>query len=84
MRNKDEPPETAIDDENRRVRTLQVLVDFALAYISQTDVSITEARAVVEGVRRHALRLFPDKEEAFELIYLPRFRRLLQEKYQLH
>jgi hypothetical protein len=38
----------------------------------------------VKGVKKQALRLFPEKEETFDLIYLPRFRRLLREKYQLH
>ena len=73
-----------IEEENRRLRTLRLLVDFALAYLAQTNLPLEEAQAVVEGVKKQALRLFPDKEETFDLIYLPRFRRLLREKYQLH
>ena len=73
-----------IEEENRRLRTLRLLVDFALAYIAQTDLPLEEAEAVVEGVKKQALRLFPDKEETFDLIYLPRFRRLLGEKYRFH
>ena len=41
-----------------------------------------EAIAIVEGVKRHALKMFPGKEEAFEIIYIPRFKRLLNEKYK--
>ena len=73
-----------IEEETRRLRTLRLLVDFALAYLAQTNLPLEEAQAVVEGVKRQALRLFPEKEETFDLIYLPRFRRLLREKYQLH
>ena len=73
-----------IEEENRRLRTLRLLVDFALAYLAQTNLPLEEAQAVVEGVKRQALRLFPEKEETFDLIYLPRSRRLLREKYQLH
>lgn len=73
-----------VEEEDRRVRTLRRLVDFSLAYIAQSSIPLEQARAVVEGVKRYALRLFPNKEETFDLIYLPRFRRLLQEKYQLH
>ena len=73
-----------IEEENRRLRTLRLLVDFALAYLAQTNLPLEEAQAVVEGVKRQALRLFPEKEETFDLIYLPRFRRLLEEKYRLH
>jgi hypothetical protein len=73
-----------VEEEDRRVRTLQRLVDFSLAYIAQSSIPLDQAHAVVEGVKRYALRLFPDKEPTFDLIYLPRFRRLLQEKYRLH
>ena len=73
-----------VEEEDRRVRILRRLVDFSLAYIAQASIPLDQAHAVVEGVKRHALRLFPDKEATFDLIYLPRFRRLLQEKYRLH
>jgi hypothetical protein len=73
-----------IAEENRRLRTLRLLVDFALAYLAQTNLPLEEAQAVVKGVKKQALRLFPEKEETFDLIYLPRFRRLLREKYHLH
>jgi len=72
------------EEENRRIRTLRLLVDFSLAYLAQTNLPLEEAQAVVKGVKKQALRLFPEKEETFDLIYLPRFRRLLREKYQLH
>jgi hypothetical protein len=78
------PRRSEVEEEDRRVRTLRRLVDFSLAYIAQSNIPLEQARAVVEGVKRYALRLFPNKEETFDLIYLPRFRRLLQEKYQLH
>ena len=73
-----------IEEENRRIRTLRFLVDFSMAYLAQSKISREEAQAVVEGVKKQALHLFPDKEETFDLIYLPRFRRLLREKYRLH
>jgi hypothetical protein len=73
-----------VEEENRRVHILRRLVDFSLAYIAQSSIPLDQAHAVVEGVKRYALRLFPDKEATFDLIYLPRFRRLLQEKYRLH
>ena len=74
----------SIEEENRRIRTLRLLVDFALTYLVQTNLSLAEAQAVVQGVKKQALRLFPDKEETFDLIYLPRFQRLLRDKYRLH
>jgi hypothetical protein len=36
---------------------------------------------MVAAVRHAAVRLFPGKESVFDLIYLPRFRRLLADRY---
>ena len=73
-----------IEEEERRIRTLRLLVDFSLAYLAQTKLPLGEAQAVVAGVKKQALHLFPEKEETFDLIYLPRFQRLLRDKYRLH
>ena len=70
-----------IAEENRRIRFLRILVDFSMHLILQGDLPLEEALKVVEGVKTHACRLFPGKEETFELIYRPRFRRILAEKY---
>lgn len=70
-------------EEDRRVRRLQRWVDFALAMIAQSDLSLSQARQLVGAVRAKSHELFPDKKEMFELIYTPRFRRLLAEKYNL-
>jgi len=71
-----------IADENKRVRRLRFIVDFALQYIRTQEITHDEAIAIVEGVQKHALRLFPGKEEAFDIIYAPRFKRALNEKFK--
>jgi len=70
-------------EEEKRIRYLRRLVDFSLALIAQSNISIGEAQRLVEAVRQKAYELFPDKKETFELIYTPRFRRLIVEKYRL-
>jgi|WetSurMetagenome_2_1015567.scaffolds.fasta_scaffold02446_6 hypothetical protein len=70
-------------EEEKRIRRLRRLVDFSLAFIAQARLSLEEAQGVVEGVRRQAHILFPDKQETFELIYTPRFFRLIAEKFTL-
>jgi len=75
------PREEEIADENRRIRRLRFLVDFSLQLIMEADLSRDEAIRVVEGVKRHTCRLFPGKEDTFELIYRPRFMRVIDEKY---
>ena len=69
-------------EEEKRIRRLRFIVDFALNFIKANDITLDEALRIFEGVKRHALKLFPDKEDAFDMIYAPRFRRLLNEKYK--
>ena len=75
--------EDEIREENKRIRHLRRLVDFSLALIAQSAMSPEEARRVVQAVRERAGKLFPGKEETFELLYTPRFRRLTAEKFGL-
>jgi hypothetical protein len=71
-----------IREENRKIRRLRFMVDFTLEYISTQRLSHDEAILAVEGVKRLALDLFPGKEETFDIVYAPRFKRLLNEKYR--
>ncbi len=84
---KNEPVKMYTEDErreeDRRVRHLRRLVDFSMALIAQSRISPEEAQRLVAAVRKQAYDLFPDKEETFELIYTPRFRRLIAEKFRL-
>jgi hypothetical protein len=75
--------EAEIKDENKRIRYLRRLVDFSLAFIAQSPMSLEEARRTVQAVRKQAMTLFPGKEETFDLLYMPRFRRLIAEKFSL-
>jgi hypothetical protein len=78
----DDELKEAISEENKKVRRLRFVVDFALQYIKTQEITHDDAIAIVEGVKKHALRLFPDKDEAFDIIYAPRFKRLLNEKFK--
>jgi hypothetical protein len=69
-------------EEEKKLRRLRFIVDFALEYINSQPIGHDEAMRIVEGVRRHALKLFPGKEDAFDIIYAPRFKRLLNNKYK--
>ena len=74
----------AVREENRRLRYLRLLVDLALMEIRAGSFSKPQAEKIVENIRSQALKLFPGKELAFELIYRPRFRRAITETFQLH
>jgi hypothetical protein len=68
-------------DENRKIRYLRFLVDLSILSIQQDDLLLEEALERVEEVKRAACSLFPGKEGVFELIYRPRFNRVLEERY---
>jgi hypothetical protein len=69
-------------EEEKRLKRLRFIVDFALQYVRSQEISHDEAIRIVEGVRKQALKLFPGKEDAFDIIYAPRFKRALNEKFQ--
>ena len=75
--------EAEIQEEARKVRRLQIVVDLVMSTLRQSDMPVEEAAEMVAATRRFALTLFPDKERTFDLIYRPRFQRVLAEKYKI-
>ena len=69
-------------DEEKKLKRLRFIVDFALEFIRTQDINHDSAITIVEGVRKHTLKLFPGKEDAFDIIYAPRFKRVLNEKFK--
>jgi hypothetical protein len=75
--------ESDVREENRKIRFLRYLVDLSITTIQESDLSLEEALQIVENVKRTACNLFPGKEETFELIYQPRFLRVIHERFGL-
>ncbi len=70
--------------EGHKIRRLQMMMDLAMNVIRQNDaMPVEEASELIASARLAALNLFPDKELVYDLIYRPRFQRLLNEKYRL-
>ncbi len=67
--------------EEARIRRLRILVDLTASLLRQSDLPLAEAVHLVRAVRTQALRLFPDKAATYNLVYAPRFARILREKY---
>ena len=81
-----QPPATPeqIAEEAWRVRRLRLMMDLIINVISQNDaMPVEEASELVASARRAALHMFPGKELAYDLIYRPRFQRLMAEKYRM-
>ncbi len=73
--------EEKIKEENRKIRFLRYLIDFTILSIQQDDLSYEDSKKLIEDAKRVALSLFPGKGEVCELIYRPRFQRILQERF---
>jgi hypothetical protein len=73
-----------IEDENRRLRRLQIMMSMVMQVLSeQSDLTIEEASELVASSRKAALNLFPGKELAYDLIYRPRLQRAMNERFRL-
>ena len=77
------PTQAQIDDESRRIRRLRILVQLALESIAAGDLTPEEASGMIAATRRVALEMFPGKERAFDLLYRPKFQRVMHAIYRL-
>jgi hypothetical protein len=69
-------------EEEKKMRRLRFIVDLAQAILmQQADLTLKEAFAIMRDAKTAALLLFPDKEDVYELIYAPRFRRIIAERF---
>ena len=75
MRSKDE----LLGEENRKIRLLRISTDLVVQQLMTRPTTKKEADRMILGVRDLASKLFPGKEDVFDLVYLPRFRRALIE-----
>ena len=78
------PTPQEIAEENKKIRMLRLMVDLTMSLISQGKMTREEALEHFMKVKDFALILFPGKEVAFEIIYAPRFKRIINEIYRLH
>lgn len=71
-------------EEARLLRRLQFMMSLTMQTIAQaSDLSIEEASQMVADARAAALAMFPGKELAYDLIWRPRFQRLMRERYRI-
>ncbi|HEY6421275.1 MAG TPA: hypothetical protein VIX59_19935 [Candidatus Binataceae bacterium] len=78
----DDTRKAEIENENKLIRRLRFLVDLTFATLAQdNDLTLDQAWEHVTALKGAALAMFPGKEETFDLVYLPRFSRLLAERF---
>lgn len=64
------------------MRMLRFVVDLNQAILlQQTDLTLRESFDILKNTRQAAQNLFPGKDDVFELIYTPRFLRIIRERF---
>lgn len=75
--------EERLKEEEKKMRRLRFVVDLTEAVLMQSALSLQEALELIENTKKAALTLFPDKEFVYDLVYTPRFRRILNDRFTI-
>ncbi len=71
-------------EEAKLLRRLQMMMNMVMGVIAQDNtLGYDDAAAMVADARTAALAMFPGKELAYDLIWRPRFQRLMRERFRL-
>jgi len=74
--------EDALREEQHRIRRLRLLVDVTAQILADDDtLQLCEALRLVDAARQAALRLFPDKQDTFEIVIRPRLERIVMDRF---
>jgi hypothetical protein len=71
-------------EEAKLIRRMQMMMTMVMQVIAQDgSLSVDDASQMIADARTAALAMFPGKELAYDLIWRPRFQRLMQERFRL-
>jgi hypothetical protein len=71
-------------EEQRLLRRLQMMMNLVMQTIAQdSSLSIDEASQMIADSRKAALAMFPGKQLAYDIIWRPRFQRLMRERFRI-
>ncbi len=69
-------------EEEKNMRRLRFIIDLAQSILlQQSDLTLREAFDIMRDTKKAVLKLFPDKEQVYDLIYAPRFRKIIRERF---
>jgi hypothetical protein len=68
-------------EEEKRLKRLRFVVNLAQGVLMQADLTLREAFTIMEDTKKAALALFPDKESVYDLVYAPRLKRIVRERF---
>jgi hypothetical protein len=71
-------------EEQKLIRRLQFMMNMVMQVIAQDgSLTVDDAAQMIADSRRAALSMFPGKELAYDLIWRPRFQRLMRERFRI-
>ena len=71
-------------EEQKLIRRLQMMRNMVMQVIAQdSSLTIDDAAQMIADSRKAALAMFPGKELAYDLIWRPRFQRLMRERFRI-
>ena len=71
-------------EEQKLIRRLQFMMNLVLQTIAQDgSLTVDEAAQMIADSRKASLAMFPGKELAYDLIWRPRFQRLMRERFRI-
>ena len=71
-------------EEGKLIRRMQMMMNLVMQTIAQDgSLSIDEAAQMIADSKKAALAMFPDKELAYDIIWRPRFQRLMRERFRI-
>ena len=75
-------PDVKTLEEQRLIRRMQMMMNMVMQVIAQDQsLTIDDASQMIADARGAALAMFPGKELAYDLIWKPRFQRLMRERF---
>jgi hypothetical protein len=71
-------------EEQKRLRRMQMMMNMVMQVIAQdSSLTVDDASQMIADSRKAALAMFPGKELAYDLIWKPRFQRLMRERFRI-
>jgi hypothetical protein len=71
-------------EEQKLIRRLQMMMNMVMQVIAQDpSLTIDDASQMIADSKSAALAMFPGKELAYDLIWMPRFQRLMRERFRI-
>ena len=78
------PPNPEAAEEGKLIRRMQMMMNLVMQTIAQdSSLTIDEAAQMIADSKKAALAMFPDKELAYDIIWRPRFQRMMRERFRI-